>query len=69
MEDKKCQNIQQYNKDYYAKNKAKLLQDAIKKIRCEHCNMECSKSNMSKHLKTEKHKLHMQLNQQAQHAQ
>lgn len=58
-----------YNKDYYAKNKAKLLEDAVKKIRCEHCNVECSKSNMSKHLKTQKHILYAQLNQQAQHAQ
>jgi len=58
-----------YNKDYYVKNKAKLLADAVAKVRCEHCNVDCSKSNMSKHCKTQKHILHMQLNQQAQPAQ
>lgn len=51
-----------YNKDYYAKNKERLLANACTKIRCEHCNMECSKSNMSKHIQTEKHKLRAQIN-------
>ena len=62
----KSEYMQNYNKDYYTKNKGKLLQDAIKKIRCEVCGVECSKSNMSKHIKTEKHKLHLLVNQNAQ---
>lgn len=50
-----------YNKTYYEANKAKLLEDAVKKIKCDSCNVECSKSNMSKHIKTEKHKLNVKI--------
>ena len=53
--------VQKYNKTYYERNKVKLLEDAVKRIRCNICNIDCSKSNISKHIKTEKHKLHVKL--------
>jgi hypothetical protein len=60
---KQPENVKKYNTDYYQANKAKILADATKKVRCECCNFECSKSNMSKHLKTEKHKLNDRIKQ------
>lgn len=59
----KTEYMKQYNKEYYVKNKEKLLADAVTKVKCECCDIECSKSNMPKHIKTEKHLLHVKLNQ------
>ena len=43
---------QQYNKEYYQKNKIKLLEDQKIKISCPKCNTVVIKSNLNKHLKT-----------------
>ena len=59
---KNPETVKKYNTQYYQTHKAKLLQDANSKIRCDICNSEYSKSNMSKHVKTEKHILKSQLN-------
>jgi len=60
---KNPENIKKYNTDYYQANKAKLLADATTKIRCDKCNFECSKSNLSKHNKTQKHLLNLKINE------
>ena len=55
--------IKNYNKSYYQKNKAKLLDKATAEVKCDVCNITTGKGNMSKHLKTSKHQLHLQLMQ------
>lgn len=61
MAESKIEYMKKYNKSYYEQNKAKILEDAVKKVRCEACNIQCSKSNMSKHMKTDGHKLRSEL--------
>lgn len=53
--------IKKYNNTYYTKNKVKLLEDALKKIECDVCKKSCTKSNFSKHLNTDKHKLNAKI--------
>lgn len=53
--------IKMYNDTYYRKNKAKILEKINTKVLCAACNCSTSKSNMSKHTKTEKHKLNMKI--------
>ena len=53
--------MKEYNKKYYATNKTKLLEDAVKQILCNKCNCMVSKSNISKHMKTDKHKLNLRI--------
>ena len=43
---------QQYNKEYYQKNKIKLLEDQKIKVSCPKCCRIVIKSNLNKHLKT-----------------
>jgi hypothetical protein len=40
-------NIKEYHKLYYEKNKEKTKGDYL----CENCNLYCSKSNKSRHIK------------------
>lgn len=54
--------VAKYNNTYYTKNKEKLLKNALTKVMCDVCNKECSKVNMSKHIRTEKHKLNVKIN-------
>jgi len=54
-------NVKNYNTEYYKLNKAKILENALIKIKCEKCNKVCSKSNMNKHIKTLKHKMNVEL--------
>ena len=42
----------EYNKEYYQKNKIKLLEDQKIKVCCPKCNRVVIKSNLNKHLKT-----------------
>ena len=42
----------QYNKEYYQKNKNKLLADQKIKVSCPKCFREVIKSNLNKHFKT-----------------
>jgi hypothetical protein len=58
---KQPENIKKYNTNYYQANKAKILEDATKKVMCQICNKECSKSNLSKHIKSDKHMLNVQI--------
>ena len=58
-----AENMKKYNKEYYQNNKAKILAGAVQKVKCDVCNHECSKSNMSKHIKTERHKLNAKIKQ------
>lgn len=55
--------IKNYNKDYYTKNKAKILENANKEKRCEVCNKTTTESNWSKHVKTQKHQLNVRINE------
>ena len=48
-------NRKEYMKEYYEKNKDKMIQSQIKKINCEYCNKLISKCNLEKHNKTTKH--------------
>lgn len=50
-----------YNKTYYEKNKDKLKEMALKKVKCEYCNKEYSQANWNKHIKSNKHKITEQL--------
>lgn len=56
--------IKKYNKDYYTKNKAKILEDVNKEKRCEICDCTTSKSNWSKHVKTKLHMMNMKIKDQ-----
>jgi len=60
-ESKDKNNVKKYNTEYYQLNKAKILENALVKIKCVHCNKACSKSNMNKHIKTLKHKMNVEL--------
>ena len=42
----------EYNKEYYQKNKNKLLADQKIKVSCPKCCRSVIKSNLNKHLKT-----------------
>ena len=42
----------EYNKEYYQKNKHKLLADQKIKVQCPKCCREVIKSNLNKHFKT-----------------
>ena len=42
----------EYNKEYYQKNKNKLLADQKIKVQCPKCFREVIKSNLNKHFKT-----------------
>ena len=42
----------EYNKEYYQKNKNKLLADQKIKVSCPKCFREVIKSNLNKHFKT-----------------
>ena len=55
--------VKNYNKDYYTKNKAKILEQANKEKRCEVCNCTTSSSNWSKHIKSSKHLLKTKINE------
>ena len=59
-ESKDKNNVKKYNTEYYQLNKAKILENALVKIKCE-CGKICSKSNMNKHIKTLKHKMNVEL--------
>jgi hypothetical protein len=61
---KKTQNIKQYRKNYYQKNKQKiqdnfkkycLIHDPYEKILCIECNKKISRCSLSKHNKTKTH--------------
>lgn len=45
----------QYNRNYYQKNKAKLLEDARRKIHCESCDKYVRKDQYNRHLKSYQH--------------
>jgi hypothetical protein len=47
---------QEYNKEYRKKNKDKLSNQLSEKIRCEECDIEISRWNMSKHKQSNKHR-------------
>ena len=54
----KVYNQKEYNKTHYLKYK-----ENQQKHRCEACGTEMNKRNRFNHEQTEKHKLHMRLNQ------
>ena len=55
------QEVKKYNDTYYQTHKAQILEKVNKKVNCELCNCSTSKSNWSKHIKTDKHKLNMKI--------
>ncbi len=61
MPSKSKESVKKYNKSYYDNNKAKILEKVAKKKKCEICDMECSKSNFNKHIKTDKHNLNVKI--------
>lgn len=38
-----------YNKQYYTKNKAKILSKLLEKVECEHCGRRVNHQNLKKH--------------------
>lgn len=61
FQSKTPETVKNYNKDYYTKNKAKILEHANKEKRCDVCDCTTSKSNWSKHIKTKLHQLKVQI--------
>jgi hypothetical protein len=49
----------QYFKEYQVKNREKIAQKRAEIIKCD-CGVECSKSNLSRHIKSEKHQQWLQ---------
>lgn len=47
--------IDEYNKQYYQKNRDKLIEYSKVPITCNVCNKVYQKSNWSKHINSEKH--------------
>lgn len=45
----------EYNKDYYAKNKEKAINYQLQPVFCKYCNREYKRSQMSTHIRTNKH--------------
>ena len=45
-----------YNKDYYKKNKGKILERMTQKVYCKVCNCSVSKVNYPRHCRTNKHR-------------
>lgn len=58
---KQPESIKNYNKDYYTKNKAKILESANKEKRCEHCNKTTTTSNWNKHIKSQRHLMNVKI--------
>jgi hypothetical protein len=50
----------QYNKQYYAENKTRILEGMNKYVMCE-CGIEYTHCNRTKHLRTTKHKYNILL--------
>jgi hypothetical protein len=42
----------EYNKQYYANNKNKILETMNQKVTCSNCNKEVCKSHLNRHQKT-----------------
>jgi hypothetical protein len=41
-----------YNKEYYSKNKQRILEKSSQKIKCEFCNREIISGNYRRHINT-----------------
>lgn len=50
--------ISKYQKEYYAKNKEKLLKDMVEKVECTICNQTVSKCNLLTHQRSSRCKVH-----------
>ncbi len=44
--------VKEYNKEYYAKNKAKIAEDLSKMIVCEDCGTTCTHQHYKRHKKS-----------------
>jgi hypothetical protein len=53
--------MENYNKNYYNKNKDKILQSMTKKIECISCKKHISKCNMNKHYNSVKHQKNLEI--------
>lgn len=60
------QSVKKYNDTYYQAHKAQILEKVNQKIVCDLCNRSTAKSNWSKHVKTDKHKLNMKIKELTQ---
>jgi phage FluMu protein Com len=49
-------NSKEYNKNYYENTKAKNKGKVLEKVRCEMCDLCVSRSNLSAHIKSKKHR-------------
>lgn len=58
---KKTEDIKSYRKKYNEEHKEEIKNLQNIKVLCECCNFETTKNNMNKHIKTEKHKIKIQL--------
>jgi hypothetical protein len=59
-QDNKKEMSKVYNKRYYDNHKEKWLKHSLEKIDCV-CGVKVARGNLSKHIKTEKHKLRHQI--------
>ncbi len=44
--------VKQYNKEYYAKNKARIANDLQKMVVCDECGSTCSHQHYKRHKKS-----------------
>ncbi len=51
----------EYNKRYIEKHKDELREKAKEKIMCKYCNKDISRSSMSTHNNSQKHKLNVEI--------
>ena len=60
---KKTADMVAYRKAYYAKHKNKLIKNLLEKVKCSACQCDVSKVGYANHLKTNKHKKNVELNE------
>ena len=58
-ENKKTEDMEKYRKEWYQKNRVKMLEHMTRMIPCE-CGLNIKYSNINKHMKTMKHEYFLQ---------
>jgi len=52
--------MKEYRKNYYLKNKDKLIANLLEKVECKTCGCMITKTGLSTHNKTKKHKINVE---------
>ena len=62
MSEQNKKTVQEYNKEYYETNKAKIREQQKTKVICLRCNRKVNSQNLTKHMKTKCCTNHMNKN-------